>query len=112
MAKGESLGEFEHLVLLAILRLREDAYGMRVRREIAERTGRDVTIGAVYATLDRLEAKGLVTSKMGEPTAERGGRAKRSFHLTGEGVEALNRAQENLLSMLDGIAFPVRGGTR
>jgi PadR family transcriptional regulator PadR len=111
MAKGESLGEFEHLVLLAILRLAEDAYGMRVRREIAERTGRDVTIGAVYATLDRLEAKALVTSEIGEPTAERGGRAKRSFHLTGAGVEAVNRAQESLLSMLDGIAFPLpRGG--
>jgi PadR family transcriptional regulator PadR len=110
MAKGESLGEFEHLVLLAILRLAADAYGMRVRREIAERTGRDVTIGAVYATLDRLEAKGLVTSEIGEPTAERGGRAKRSFHLTGAGVEAVNRAQESLLSMLDGIAFPLPGG--
>lgn len=110
MAKGESLGEFEHLVLLAILRLGADAYGMRVRREIADRTGRDVTIGAVYATLDRLEAKGLVASEIGEPTPERGGRAKRSFRLTGTGIEAVNRAQENLLSMLDGIAFPVPGG--
>jgi len=112
MSKGESLGEFEHLVMLAILRLAADAYGMRVRREIAGRTGRDVTIGAVYATLDRLEAKGLVSSRMGEPTAERGGRAKRSFRLTGAGIEAVNRAQESLLSMLDGIAFPLPGGSR
>ncbi len=110
MPKGESLGEFEHLVLLAVLRLGVDAYGMRVRREIAERTGRDVTIGAVYATLERLEAKGLVKSQIGDSTAERGGRAKRSFHLTGAGVEAVNRAQESLLSMLEGIAFPVPGG--
>jgi PadR family transcriptional regulator, regulatory protein PadR len=112
MAKGESLGEFEHLVLIAILRLAADAYGMRVRREIAARTGRDVTIGAVYATLDRLEAKGLVESEMGEPTAERGGRAKRSFRLTGAGIAAINRVQEGLLSMLDGIAFPLPGGGR
>ncbi|HEV3200286.1 MAG TPA: helix-turn-helix transcriptional regulator, partial [Bryobacteraceae bacterium] len=62
MAKGDSLGEFEHLVLLAVLRLGADAYGMRVRSEIAGRTGRDVTIGAVYATLDRLADKGLVSS--------------------------------------------------
>lgn len=110
MPKGESLGEFEHLVLLAVLRLGVDAYGMRVRREIAERTSRDVTIGAVYATLERLEAKGLVKSQIGDSTAERGGRAKRSFHLTGAGVEAINRAQESLLSMLEGIAFPVPGG--
>jgi PadR family transcriptional regulator, regulatory protein PadR len=112
MAKGESLGEFEHLVLLAVLRLNSDAYGMRVRREIADRTGRDVTIGAVYATLDRLESKGLATSRKGEPTAERGGRAKRSFRLTGAGIEAVNRAQESLLSMLEGIAFPLPGGSR
>ena len=110
MAKGESLGEFEHLVLLAVLRLRSAAYGMRVRHEIAERTGRDVTIGAVYATLERLEAKGLVASEIGDLTPERGGRAKRSFHLTGAGVEAVNRVQENLLSMLEGIAFPLPGG--
>jgi len=109
MPKGESLGEFEHLTLLAVLRLGADAYGMRVRREIAERTGRDIAIGAVYATLDRLEAKGLVKSAIGEPTAERGGRAKRSFRLTGAGIEAVNRAQQNLLSMLEGIPFPVPG---
>lgn len=107
MAKGDSLGEFEHLVLLAVLRLGAEAYGMRVRREIAERTHRDVTIGAVYATLERMQAKGLVASQVGEPTAERGGRAKRTFHLTGAGNEAVNRMQQGLTSMLDGIAFPL-----
>jgi len=107
VAKGESLGEFEHLVLLAVLRLGAEAYGMRVRREIAERTDRDVSIGAVYATLDRMEAKGLVKSEMGPSTPERGGRAKRSFRLTGAGAEAVNRVQQGLVSMSDGMVFPL-----
>src|SRR5579862_1469348 len=98
MAKGESLGEFEHLILLAVLRLGGDAYGMRVRREIAERTGRDVTIGAVYATLERLEAKGLIAGALSDPTPERGGRAKKSFHLTGAGIGAVNRSRQDLAS--------------
>jgi PadR family transcriptional regulator PadR len=106
MAKGDSLGEFEHLVLLAVLRLGADAYGMRVRREIAVRTGRDVSIGAVYATLDRLADKGLVTSTLSDPTPERGGRAKRSFRLTGAGAGAVNRARQDLANMLEGLVFP------
>jgi PadR family transcriptional regulator, regulatory protein PadR len=110
--KGESLGEFEQLVLLAVLRLKEDAYGMRVRREIAERTGRDTTIGAVYSTLDRLAEKGLITASMSEPTPERGGRAKRSFLLTGAGIEAVNRARRELGNMLEGLVFPLPGGAR
>jgi PadR family transcriptional regulator PadR len=105
MAKGESLGEFEHLILLAVLRLREDAYGMRVRREIAERTGRDVTIGAVYATLERLEAKGLVSAFVSDPTPERGGRAKRSFEVTTQGMEAVNRTRQETASMSEGLVF-------
>jgi len=112
MPKGESLGEFEHLVLLAILRLRADAYGMRVRREIAERTSRDVSIGAVYATLDRLEAKGLLRAVMSDPTPERGGRARKSFHLTAAGVAAVNRSRQELNSMLDGLVFPLPGSSR
>lgn len=112
MPKGDSLGEFEHLILLAILRLDADAYGMRVRREIAERTGRDVTIGAVYSTLDRLEEKGLLTGALSDPTPERGGRAKKSFRLTGAGVEAVNRSRQELNSMLDGLVFPLPGGSR
>jgi PadR family transcriptional regulator, regulatory protein PadR len=112
MAKGESLGEFEHLVLLAVLRLKEDAYGMRVRREIAERTKRDVTIGAVYATLDRLAAKDLIKAELSEPTPERGGRAKRSFHLTAAGIQAVNRSRQELESMLEGLAFPFPQGSR
>ena len=112
MAKGDSLGEFEHLILLAVLRLGDDAYGMRVRQEISARTGRDVTIGAVYATLDRLEAKGLITGELSDPTPERGGRAKKSFHLTGAGVAAVNRSQRELNSMLDGLIFPLPRGSR
>lgn len=106
MAKGDSLGEFEHLVLLAVLRLGTDAYGMRVRREIAVRTDRDVSIGAVYATLDRLADKGLVTSTLSDPTPERGGRAKRSFRLTGAGADAVNRAGQDLANMQEGLVFP------
>jgi PadR family transcriptional regulator PadR len=105
MAKGESLGEFEHLILLAVLRLRDDAYGMRVRREIAERTGRDVSIGAVYATLERLEAKGLAEASVSDPTPERGGRGKRSFRVTGAGMEAVNRTRQDMASMSEGLVF-------
>jgi PadR family transcriptional regulator PadR len=112
MAKGETLGEFEHLTLLAVFRLGEDAYGMRVRREIAERTGRDVTIGAVYSTLDRLAAKGLVKSSLNDPTPERGGRAKRCFQVTGLGIASLNRASQELGNMLEGISFPLSGGAQ
>jgi DNA-binding PadR family transcriptional regulator len=103
MAKGDYLGEFEHLVLLALIRLDADAYGVTVRREIASRTGRDVSIGAVYATLDRLEQKGFVRSRVGEPTAERGGRAKRHFSITGKGVAAVNRTHAALERMVDGV---------
>jgi DNA-binding PadR family transcriptional regulator len=112
MPKGEALGEFEHLVLLAVLRLKDDAYGMRVRREIAERTGRDTAIGAVYATLERLASKGLVTATVSEPTPQRGGRAKRSFRLTGAGVDALRRTRQDLEAMLDGLVLPAPGGSQ
>lgn len=103
MSRGEYLGEFEQLVLLALVRLGEGAYGLSVRKEIAERAGREVAIGAVYATLDRLEQKGLVVSELGEPTAERGGRAKRHFRLTGEGAKALKHAQRTMARMLEGL---------
>jgi DNA-binding PadR family transcriptional regulator len=112
MPKGESLGEFEHLVLLAVVRLGKDAYGMQVRREIHDCTGRDVSIGAVYATLERLAAKGLVRSQLGEATPERGGRAKRSFRVTGAGIQALNRTRNDLASMFEGLPFPLPGASR
>ena len=106
MPKGESLGEFELIVLLAVLRLGEgEAYGMLVRREITERTGRDVSIGAVYATLDRLDAKGLVRSETGEATAVRGGKAKRIFTVTLEGKRAIEESQRAVRYMLEGLKF-------
>ena len=101
MAKGEHLGEFEHLVMLALLRLGTDAYGMRVRQVIESRTERVVSIGSVYATLDRLERKGYVVSSVGEAA---GGRARRSFALTPEGGKALLRKQDAIQRMTDGIS--------
>lgn len=98
-----TLGEFETLVLLALLRLGHDAYGMSVRREITERTGRDVAIGAVYATLERLASKGFVTGAAGPATAERGGRARRFFAVTAKGRAALVASQRALTRMLDGV---------
>jgi DNA-binding PadR family transcriptional regulator len=104
MGEREFLGEFEHLVVLALLRLDDRAYGVTVRQEIAARTGRDVSIGAVYATLDRLETKGFVRSFRGEPTPERGGRSKRFFRVTADGVEAVSRTHRALARMTEGLA--------
>jgi DNA-binding PadR family transcriptional regulator len=93
MGKGQYPGEFELVVMSAIVRLGQEAYGMRIRLEIEEATGRDVSIGAVYATLNRLEQKGMVASEQGEPSRERGGRAKRYFALEPAGIEALDEAR-------------------
>ena len=103
MSRPAYLGEFEHIVLLAVLRLGDTAYGVTVRQEIEARTGRDVSIGAIYATLSRLETKGLVKSRTGEPTAERGGRAKRLFRVTALGRRSITEAQRVLARMLDGL---------
>jgi PadR family transcriptional regulator PadR len=81
MPRGELLGSLEHIILLAQLRLGDHAYEMTVRREIEEQIARNLSIGAVHATLERLEAKGYVSSFTGEPTSERGGRAKRHFRI-------------------------------
>jgi DNA-binding PadR family transcriptional regulator len=103
MSKRDYLGEFELIVMLAVLRLGDEAYGVTVRREIETRTGRDVSIGAVYATLDRLESKGCVRSELGDPTAERGGRSKRFFRVTGKGVSAVNRTHAAVQSLMEGL---------
>lgn len=103
MGKHDYLGEFEHIVILALLRLTDRAYGVTVRQEIERRTGREVSIGAIYATLDRLEAKGYVKSQFGEPTPERGGRSKRFFQVTGKGMTALNRTHRAVQRMIHGI---------
>lgn len=103
MSKRDYLGEFEHIVLLAVLRLADQAYGVTVRREIEVRTKREVSIGAIYATLDRLEAKGYVQSRAGDPTPERGGRSKRLFRVTAHGVSAVNRTRRALLRLTEGL---------
>jgi PadR family transcriptional regulator, regulatory protein PadR len=103
MARGDLLGSLEHIVLLALIRLGDNAYGMTVRREIEARTGRDLSIGAIYATLERLEAKGYIRSEVGEPTAERGGRAKRLFRIEASGEAALDASQQALRSMTAGV---------
>jgi PadR family transcriptional regulator, regulatory protein PadR len=97
------LGSLEHIVLLAVMRVGSDAYGMTVRREIEDATGRDISIGAVYATLARLESKGFVKSYAGEPTAERGGRAKRHFRITADGIGAVRNTNRIIRKMSAGI---------
>lgn len=101
--KPASLGEFEQLVLLAILHHDEEAYGVTIRREIERRTRRTVAVGALYTALDRLEAKGLVTSTMSLPTPERGGRSKRFFTVTSAGEKALVRSRETMARMWAGL---------
>jgi PadR family transcriptional regulator PadR len=99
MNGNDRLGRFEELVLLALVRLRENAYGVPIRREIAEQTGRDVSFGAVYTTLERLERKGYVSSRVGEPTPERGGRAKRYFRIETPGVRALEHSRDIIANL-------------
>jgi PadR family transcriptional regulator PadR len=103
MPRRDYLGEFEHIVLLALLRLDDQAYGVTVRREIQGRIKREVSIGAVYATLDRLEAKGFVKSFHGDPTPERGGRSKRFFRVTAKGIAAVSRTHRALEMMTEGL---------
>ena len=103
MAKGDFLGEFEQVVLLALARLGDDAYGTRIRGEIAQRTARDVTIGSLYSALDRLERKGYLSSRLGAPTPERGGKAKRHYRLELPGLHALNRSRDMHERLWDGL---------
>lgn len=105
MAKGSFLGEFEQLVLLAVARLGGDGYGVTIRREIERRAGRDVTVGAVYGTLSRLEEKGLCSSREGEAEARRGGRARRHYRIEPAGVRALEAARGMFDRMWDGLDF-------
>lgn len=97
------MGEFETLVLLAVLRLGNDAYGMEVRAEIEKRTGREVSYGAVYTALDRLQRKGFVSHTLGEATPERGGRARKYFRVEAAGRAALRATRRAMDVMWDGI---------
>ena len=106
MPLREHLGEFEQIVLLAVLRLGESAYGVPVRREIEKRTRRSLTVGALYRTLDRLEDKGYVASWFSDPVPERGGRSKRYFRVELLGVRALRQSRQELAAMWDGVELP------
>jgi DNA-binding PadR family transcriptional regulator len=98
-----ALGELEQLVLLALIRLGEDAYGVTVRREIAVRARRDLSFGSIYATLARLEEKGFVSSRIGEPTQERGGRRKKHYMISAAGRRALRRSLAAIRTMARGV---------
>lgn len=102
-AMSDNLGDFEQLVLLAVLRLDDEAYGTSIREELKMRAERDVSPGAIFTTLERLESRGLVSSRYGEPTAERGGRSKRFYKLTTNGRRALARALRTVRRMVQGL---------
>lgn len=111
--KSEKLAAFEQLVLLALLSLEGDeAYGMNIRRVLLEEAGRDASVPTVYSALDRLESKGFVTSRLGTPTPERGGRAKRIFRVEPEGVRALQEVRRTLENLweIGGLAADAEDG--
>ncbi len=100
-----SLGDFEKMILFALYRLGSDAYGVTIRGEIKDRTGREVSIGSVYTALHRMEKRGLVTARMGESTPERGGRRKKYYRITPVGADTLSASYEALRRMADGVAL-------
>ena len=100
---AQHLGEFEQLVLFAILRLADDAYGVSIRQEIESRTGRPVSSGAIYTTLGRLESRGYVGSSVGETAPARGGRRRKYYRLLAEGAAALQSAYKHVQDMASGV---------
>jgi DNA-binding PadR family transcriptional regulator len=110
MRKREFLGGFELLVLLALIGLSDEAYGVPISDAIEASSGRSVAIGSVYITLDRLERRGLVSSRLGEPTAQRGGRAKTYFRITGKGLREVRQARRTLMALWRGVP-QLHGGT-
>jgi PadR family transcriptional regulator PadR len=105
----EGLGNFELMVLLTVLRVGEDAYGVPIARVLEETGGHEVFLGSVYAALERLEAKGLVASSLGQPTAERGGRAKKYFKVTAKGLREARETQRTLMKLWRGLPEVQRG---
>lgn len=103
MSKRSYLGELELMVLLAVVRLGEEAYGVPIAKELLNLTGRDISLGSIYAALDRMELKSFVVSWLGDPTPERGGRAKRYFRVTPAGIRALERTRTALIKLWSGI---------
>jgi DNA-binding PadR family transcriptional regulator len=110
MSKRAFLGEMELMVLLALVRLGEDAYGVPISKELRLLAGREVALGSIYAALERLEEKGYVNSTLGEPTPERGGRAKRYFRVTDTGLNAIRQTRTALTKLWNGI--PLLEGTQ
>ena len=104
----DTLGQFEQAVLVSLVRLGDDAYGRAILNEVQKRLDRDVSAGAVYATLERLEAKGLASSKLAPGTAIRGGRARRYFVATAAGIRALNDAKEASDFLWRGLTWPLK----
>ncbi len=100
---AQTLGEFEQLILLALVRLGEDAYGVSMRREIEERTGRAISAGAIYTALERLDSRGFVASRLGDPTPQRRGRPKKFYRLEPAGADALTRSYTAFTEMTKGI---------
>jgi PadR family transcriptional regulator, regulatory protein PadR len=103
MSRYDYLGNFELMVLLAIMRVGEDAYGVLVSRELEAQSGQQIVVASVYAALQRLEEKGLVTSSVGDPTPERGGRAKRFFKVTAKGLREVRSTQRALQNLSRGV---------
>src|SRR5580765_6315056 len=106
---ADVLGSFEQAVLLAIVRLRDEAYGRAILKDVQARLERDVAAGAVHATLGRLERKGLLSSRLGAGTPIRGGRARRFYRLEGLGERALNDARAAMNNLWHGLRFPLKG---
>jgi PadR family transcriptional regulator, regulatory protein PadR len=103
MPRRSFISDFETMVLLAVIRIGDEAYGVPVSREIENTTGRSVSVAAVYAALQRLESRTLVTSRWGEPTAVRGGRAKRIFIATGKGIQAAREVRRSFTALWSGL---------
>ena len=106
---ADSLGAFEQAVLLSIVRLGDEAYGRAILKEVQERLERDVAAGAVHATLERLQTKGLIASRLGSGTAIRGGRARRFYRLQPPGLRALNDARAAIDNLWHGFRWPLKG---
>jgi len=109
MAMTPTLSNFELMVMLAIIRIGDDAYGVAISNEIEETTGSEVLLGSVYDALTRLEEKGLITSRLGEATPERGGRAKRHFRTTSRGLRLVRETQRSLVKLWKGLP-ELKGG--
>ena len=103
MPSRNGLGPVEMMALLAVLQLGDDAYGVPIAHAISEATGRDVLLGSIYVTLERLERRGLLVSRLGDPTAERGGRAKRYFRVTAKGVKEARATQRAVAHLSRGV---------